>query len=208
MTDETPNTNTLKKCFWYLSKRYNWEFGFRTEAYRGDLMIPFPARKGNRLPVSKGLKVCFSGRTKVGSHEFIFDYRSLRRGEFSSIHDAIDCIRAMYGNWNHVAARSGILHPHEINSEFDRLVCLEKTSKYEVLRVGLRRLYSVLTDDWSFVLSSPIPVLCGDKVFDLRFSGVYFPSPLPKFKTLEELIIRLDLMDFKPETYTFRIPRS
>lgn len=205
MTDETPDTKTLKKCFRYLSKRYNWEFGFRTETYHGDLMIPFSFRSGNRFPVTKGLRVCFSGRDKIGSHEFIFDYNSIRRGEFSSIHDAIDCIRTMYEGWDQVVARSGILHPHEIDSEFERLVSLEKTTKDEILRVGLRRLYSILTDDGSFVLSSPMPVLRGHKVFDCKFSGVYLPSPLPKFSTLEELIIKLDLMDFKPETYMFKI---
>lgn len=205
MTDTTPDTKTPKKCFRYLSKRYDWEFGFRTETYHGDLMIPFLSRKGNRLPVARGLQVCFSGRVKVGDHEPIFDYCSLRRGEFSSIHDAIDCIRTMYEKWNRASAPSGILRPQEIDSEFNRLVSLEKATRDEVLRVGLRRLYSTLTDDRFFVLSSPMPVMYGDNVFDCKFSGVYFPSPLPRFKTLEELIIKLDLMDFKPETYTFNI---
>lgn len=82
-------------------------------------------------------------------------------------------------------------------------IVLENPTKDNVVYSGLTCLYDMLTSGMFLLASRPMRI--GDKG---EFLVRYLPTDLPKFKTLEELVIRLDLMDFKPETYTFKIPQQ
>jgi hypothetical protein len=204
MTDETPDTKTLKKCFRYLSKRHNWTVGFYTETYHWDIELP---RRNNPTVRSVSESVALAELVHTSSDDlFRLCYESHRKDVFPSIHLLLQEYRDEYSLETMKFLRDRHLPINTINesrakswSPMSSSFVIENPTKDHIQETGLHVLYNLLTSGKYLFASKP--ALWKDGTAFCR----YLPMDFPRFKTLEELIIKLDLMDFKPETYTFKI---
>ena len=211
--EEKEELKELKRCFRYLSKRYGWTFGFSTSVYHGYLQIPkvkLDPGVSDRRRKFAALKVNFGDAIERGGTEFRFGYEAYRKSHFPTLdslfeeyrldfnaetQSLLERLRIRWTGMNDTRARE--------QSEMNASIVLENPTKDNVVYSGLTCLYDMLTSGRFLLASRPMRI--GDKG---EFLVRYLPTDFPKFKTLEELVIKLDLMDFKPETYTFKIPQQ
>lgn len=212
-SEEKEELKELKRCFGYLSKRYGWTFGFSTSVYHGGLQIPAvqldPEVSGCKRRFAS-LKVSFGDAIERGGTEFRFGYEAYRKRCFPTPDSLFEEYKFDFN-----AETQSLLERHKIRwtgmndirtkelSEMNTSFVLENPTKDNIVYSGLTCLYDMLTSGMFLFASTPM-IIGGNGEFLVR----YLPTDLPKFKTLEELVIRLDLMDFKPETYMFKIPQQ
>lgn len=216
-----PDPKELKKCLKYLGKRYGMEFSFSTETFYNELTINSHVDKKNLRSRTVYVKVSAGGSHVVDDREIRFGYHAIplaqtRLQKFKTIDELIsECARRIKCDHTTTLCEMGLrLNLDETLREFsgfkhrcslyNSLSPVHNVSNRAIVETGMRCLYNILTNGYHMI-SDPIPTFDKKRTRLIGYTMLYFPSSFPKFKTLSELAIKLDLMDLKPNTYAFKI---
>lgn len=212
--NEHPEPKELRRCFKHLCRTYGWRFGFKTTTFHDSIEMSWGSTARADLVLES---VSMTGSLPDGkSHRHVGDYGyiAFTKASFPTIDDALARFRTYFEEklgmmsngtpGRYVISNSLALDDfHKDNDVFENSNLIDGLSKSAIREAGLKRLYDVLTDERLLIFSQPLM-----SPEEGSMVGHYLNSPLPKFKTLSELRIKLDMSDFKVEPYEFELKKK